>query len=56
MRGTHEKVYGELKSGFACDCVPTQQFEANSAWQVMRIMAFNLRRGLQTALPPSSVH
>ena len=46
-RGTHEKVYGELKSGFAFDCVPTQRFEANSAWQVLSIMAFNLMRGFQ---------
>ena len=47
-RGTHEKVYGELKSGFAFDCVPTQRYEANSAWQVLSIIAFNLMRGLQT--------
>ncbi len=47
-RGTHEKVYGELKSGFAFDCVPTQHYEANSAWQVLSIMAFNLMRGFQT--------
>ncbi len=46
-RGTHEKVYGELKSGFAFACVPTQHFEANSAWQVLSIMAFNLMRGFQ---------
>jgi hypothetical protein len=47
-RGTHEKVYGELKSGFGFDCIPTQRFEANSAWQVMSVIAFNLMRGLQT--------
>ena len=47
-RGTHEKVYGELKSGFAFDCVPTRRFEANSAWQVMSVIAFNLMRGLQS--------
>jgi hypothetical protein len=47
-RGTHEKVYGELKSGFGFDCIPTQCFEANSAWQVMSVIAFNLMRGLQT--------
>ncbi len=46
-RGTHEKVYGELKSGFAFDCVPTQRYQANSAWQVKSIMAFNLIRGFQ---------
>ncbi len=48
-RGTHEKVYGELKSGFAFDCIPTQSFEANSAWQVLSVIAFNLTRGLQSA-------
>lgn len=48
-RGVHEKVYGELKSGFAFDCVPTQRFEANSAWQVMSIIAFNVMRGLQAS-------
>ncbi len=47
-RGTHEKVYGELKGGFAFDCVPTQRYEANSASQIMSILAFNLMRALQT--------
>jgi hypothetical protein len=49
-RGTHEKVYGELKGGFAFDCVPTQRYEANSAWQVMSILAFNLMRALQSEI------
>lgn len=49
-RGTHEKVYGELKGGFAFDCVPTQRYHANSAWQVMSVVAFNLTRALQTGL------
>lgn len=46
-RGTHEKVYGELKNGFAFDCIPTQRYYANSAWQVLSVIAFNLMRGLQ---------
>ena len=46
-RGTHEKVYGELKNGFAFDCIPTQSYEGNSAWQVLSILAFNLMRPLQ---------
>lgn len=46
-RGTHEKVYGELKGGFAFDCIPTHCYQANSAWQVLSILAFNLMRGLQ---------
>ena len=48
-RGTHEKVYGELKGGFAFDCLPTQRYEANSAWQVFSIIAFNLMRALQAS-------
>lgn len=46
-RGTHEKVYAELKGGFSFDCVPTQCYESNSAWQVLSIIAFNLMRALQ---------
>jgi len=46
-RGTHEKVYGELKNGFAFQCIPTQCYQANSAWQVLSIVAFNLTRALQ---------
>lgn len=56
-RGTHEKVYGELKSGFAFDSVPSQRYGANSAWQWFSILAFNLTRGFQrasTAKPQSS--
>jgi hypothetical protein len=48
-RGVHEKVYGELKSGFAFDCVPTMRYAANSAWQLCSVLAFNLMRGFQLA-------
>jgi hypothetical protein len=48
-RGIHEKVYGELKSGFAFDCVPTMKYAANSAWQMLSVLAFNLMRGFQVA-------
>ena len=48
-RGTHEKVYGELKSGFAFASVPSMQYVANSAWQVLSVLAFNLSRGFQLA-------
>lgn len=48
-RGTHEKVYGELKSGFAFACVPTMQYAANSAWQLVSVLAFNLSRSFQLA-------
>ena len=48
-RGTHEKVHGELKGGFAFDCLPTQRYHANSAWQVFSILAFNLVRAIQAS-------
>lgn len=46
-RGVHEKVYGELKAGFAFDCVPTMRYAANSVWQLLSVLAFNLMRGFQ---------
>jgi DDE family transposase len=48
-RGTHEKVYGELKTGFAFGCVPSMQYAANSAWQCLSVLAFNLSRSFQMA-------
>lgn len=48
-RGGHEKVYGELKSGFAFDCLPTMRYAANGVWQILSVMAFNLMRGFQVA-------
>jgi hypothetical protein len=51
-RGVHEKVYGELKTGFAFDCVPTMRYAANSAWQWLSVLAFNLVRGFQVATAP----
>ena len=49
-RGTHEKVYGELKGGFAFNCLPTQRYHANSAWRVFSIIAFNLMRAMQAGI------
>jgi hypothetical protein len=51
-RGCHEKAYGELRSGFAFDCVPSLRYAANSAWQALSVMAFNLIRGLQVTDRP----
>jgi hypothetical protein len=42
-------VRGELKGGFAFDCVPTMRYAANSAWQLLSVLAFNLMRGFQMA-------
>ena len=46
-RGSHEKVYGELKGGFAFDCVPSLEEHANAAWQMLSVLAFNLSRAFQ---------
>jgi hypothetical protein len=48
-RGTHEKVYGELKTGFAFASIPSMRYAANSAWQCLSVLAFNLTRGFQRA-------
>jgi len=48
-RGTHEKVYGELKSGFAFASIPSMRYAANSAWQCLSVLAFNLSRSFQRA-------
>ena len=52
-RGSHEKAYAELKSGFAFDTVPTSHYGANSAWQVLSVLAFNLMKGFQVATTAS---
>ena len=44
---SHEKAYAELKSGFAFDCVPSLHQHANSAWQMLSVIAFNLIRDFQ---------
>lgn len=49
-RGSHEKAYGELKNGYAFDSVPTGHYGANSAWQVLSVLAFNLINSFQTAM------
>src|SRR2546425_5664289 len=46
-RGVHEKVYGELKSGFAFGSVPSMPYAANSAWQCLSVLAFNLSLSFQ---------
>ena len=48
-RGGHEKAYGELKSGFGFASVPSFQYAANSAWQLLSVLAFNLMRSFQVA-------
>ncbi len=48
-RSAHEKAYGELKTGFAFNSIPSQQEQANTAWQLFSVLAFNLSRAFQAA-------
>jgi hypothetical protein len=48
-RGTHEKVIGQLKTGFAFDAIPTMSYAANSAWQVLSVLAYNIVTSFQIA-------
>ncbi len=46
-RGAHEKTIGELKSGFAFETIPTNEYGANSAWQQFVVLAHNLLTNFQ---------
>lgn len=46
-RGAQEKTIAELKGEFALDVVPTNQYQANSAWQQMSVFAHNVVRNFQ---------
>lgn len=49
-RGAHEKTLGELKSAFAFDAIPSQDRQANAAWQMLSVLALNLIRDFQIHL------
>ena len=46
-RGAQEKAIAELKSGFAFDTIPTFRYGANSAWQQLSVLAYNIVRNFQ---------
>src|SRR6266478_640796 len=46
-RGAQEKTIAELKGEFALDVVPTKHYGANSAWQQLSILAYNVARSFQ---------
>jgi hypothetical protein len=46
-RGAQEKTIAELKGEFALDVVPTRHYGANSAWQQLSVLAYNLARSFQ---------
>lgn len=46
-RGGHENTLGELKDGLAFASVVTQDWDANSAWQILNALTHNLVRDFQ---------
>src|SRR5881628_266023 len=46
-RGAQAKTLAELKGEFALAVVPTNHYGANSAWQQLSILAYNLARNFQ---------
>jgi hypothetical protein len=46
-RGAHEKAIAELKTGLAFDTIPTQNYAANSTWQLIVVLAHNLLTNFQ---------
>ena len=55
-RGIHEKVYRELKGGFAFDCLTALRYDANSTWQVFSIISFNLMRSIAGRCHRAALH
>jgi len=49
-RGAHEKTYAELKQHFGFAAIPTNDRMANSAWQLISVLALNLMRDFQITL------
>jgi hypothetical protein len=48
-RGGHEKTLGELKQHLAFDTIPTHDWDANSAWQLISALTHNVFRQFQIA-------
>jgi hypothetical protein len=46
-RGAHEKALAELKNGFAFDTIPGRTYAANSTWQILSTLAYNLVASFQ---------
>jgi hypothetical protein len=46
-RGGHEKTLAELKQHCGFDAIPTNDRHANSAWQMLSVLALNLVRSFQ---------
>jgi hypothetical protein len=46
-RGAHEKTLGELKQNFAFGSIVTDDWDANSTWQLLSALTHNLVRDFQ---------
>lgn len=46
-RGTQEKTIAEMKSGYAFASLPTNNYQANTAWQKLSILAHNIMTSFQ---------
>lgn len=46
-RGAHEKTFAELKQHFGFAAIPTNDQQANSAWQLISVLTLNLVRYFQ---------
>jgi hypothetical protein len=49
-RGGHEKTLGELKQHLAFATIPTQDWDANSAWPILSALTHNLVRDFQVGI------
>lgn len=49
-RGGHEKSLAELKQHLAFDTIPTQDWDANSSWQILSALTHNLVRDFQATI------
>ena len=55
-RGAHEKALAELKTGLAFDTIPTQNYAANSAWQILVVLTHNLLTSFQISTRATRRH
>jgi len=49
-RGGHEKTLADLKQHLAFDTIPTQDWDANSSWQILSALTHNLTRDFQATI------
>jgi hypothetical protein len=49
-RGAHEKRLGELREQFGFASIPTLDRQANTAWQMVSVLALNFVRSFQIAI------